>query len=200
MRTITKILLKILPGSIGKFPIKAYDICRKDLFGKMVQIVLRKVRCDMYLIGIIAVVILSVVFMLCGFSGAGIGGLIYIVDAPSILIVFIITVAVLLLAGYGKDVLKAFVFTGKKKDNVNVAELKRCMEAISLTIKTVLLSGILATILGMMMILNKGVDQANLGASFSVSLITILYAIMISLILMPVKSRLYGMMVDVLHE
>lgn len=149
----------------------------------------------MYLLGVLVFIMLTIFIAFS--SAVSLGTLI---DLTSLLLILLITIPVILLSGYGRDFAKAFKFTMVKGNETTLQELKRAQEAVALAMKTIMYSGVFGTLLGFIVFLRNMNDPASLGPSIIVSTITILYAIILNIILLPVKARLNGIIIAYLHE
>lgn len=123
------------------------------------------------------------------------------IDVPSIMILLLILVPTLILTNYLKDLNNALRFsTAKKLENISLIKLKRALEAVNLTIHTLIYSSIFIAMGFAIVTLHNLSDIAALGPNVSVVLITILYAAFISLILQPVKTKLNTLIMNYLHD
>lgn len=141
----------------------------------------------MYIISILAVILLVVLSM--GMTEFGLAGLIYVIDMPSLLFLIVIIVPILCATGLIKDFGKAFVIVSKKTD-ASLIQMKRSLEAVSLTISVSMVTGILAMLLGVIIVLGQLSDYSMLGPSLAVAVITFVYACMLSIVLLSVKYKL----------
>lgn len=162
----------------------------------------------MYFLSILGV-ILSVILMGC--SGEAMQNLGYLLDIVNILLVLIVTIPILASSGLHKDFNNAFKFTLGKKEADNLIELKRAKEAITLVIKTVILSGILfwafETIVISYNVINDADTIEKLNKSISmflaneaIGILSIFYAMVVSLLLLPIGSRLEVKMAEFMKE
>ncbi|MDO5575412.1 MAG: MotA/TolQ/ExbB proton channel family protein [bacterium] len=149
----------------------------------------------MYLIGVLALLVLAIVVSIV--SGVP---FVALLDPQSLAVILIITIPVMLISGYGRDFVNAFRLTGGKSEADDLSKLKRASEAVALTMKTVLYSGIFGSLLGCIVLLKRMDDPATIGPHIMVAFVTLLYAIIINIMLLPVKAKLNGMIIDYLHE
>lgn len=140
----------------------------------------------MYFLSVVSVILLTVV--MCGTSGRG-----YVtryLDFNTILFLVLFLIPLLLSGGLLKDFHNAFRLVIGKKEAKDLLELKRAKEAVSLTIKIMIVVSIFITaIQGIYVIYNMS-DLTRLGPSFSVALLSLIYGMGIALILFPLQARL----------
>lgn len=167
----------------------------------------------MYILSILGVV-LSVLLMGCS-GGGGLTNipvsLAHITDVISVLLVFIITIPILASSGLHKDFNNAFKLTLGKKEAGSLLELKRAKEAVMLVTRTVILSGILFWAFSTIMILYDVIGDTDtiekLSSMFhtffaneAICILSIFYAMVVSLMLLPIMSRLEVKMAEFMQE
>jgi flagellar motor component MotA len=138
---------------------------------------------NMYLIGI-----LIFVGLLVGITFFTSAPLVF-VDLPSLLVILALSAAVLVASGLMGDFVKGFKLMGQKTNPYSVIELKRIGAAVRLVICSLFLSGGVGSIVGAVAILSQLGDPAAMGPNFAVALLTMLYALVFVLILLPVQAR-----------
>ncbi len=150
----------------------------------------------MYLVSILALFIM-LVFM-CIIQGLE---LTYLIDLPSILLILLITIPILMSTGLFRDFNNAFrLGMRKKEENVTLRELKRAVEAVSLAIRTILLSGVLVSVIQCVAILRNLDDPSFLGPMLSLAILVIVYAMGLALLLLPLRTRLKIKMIEYLAD
>lgn len=150
----------------------------------------------MYLVSILALFIM-LVFM-CIIQGLE---LTYLIDLPSILLILLITIPILMSTGLFRDFNNAFrLGMRKKEENVTLRELKRAVEAVSLAIRTILLSGVLVSVIQCVAILRNLDDPSFLGSMLSLAILVIVYAMGLALLLLPLRTRLKIKMIEYLVD
>jgi len=78
------------------------------------------------------------------FTSMGVGGLVYFIDMPSLIILLLICIPILLASNLWKDFNNAFrIVLGKGKERT-LLEIKRAVEAVNLVMKTLLYGGFFA--------------------------------------------------------
>ncbi len=112
-------------------------------------------------------------------------------DIPSLLIITFITMPMLLTSGLVGDLKRAFKVIMAKNVTYSKVELQRSLEAVKLTIKLILFSGLFGFLIGSMAIARHVYDNIQaLGPNISVNLIIVIYALFGCFILLPIQSKL----------
>lgn len=141
-----------------------------------------------YFISIIGV--LACFFLLC-FSGSE-GGLVQMGrmgDAVSLLALLMVVVAIVSSVGLHRDFFRAFRIAYGRKGGKSLMEMKRAKEAVDLVIKATAGSGFLGFCVGV--IESCFCDRLKaIPVNIAVSTISLLYAAILVLFLIPVQSRL----------
>ncbi len=137
----------------------------------------------MYVISILAIIIVTLLIINLPLVQ-------YIYDLPSLIMLILICIPLLISAGLIKDFNNAFgIAFGRKKD-AGLNELKRAAEALTLTIKTLMCGGILIFLMSMITILHTLSTPQSLGPKLSIAIISLIYAFIFSLLLLPLRSIL----------
>lgn len=139
----------------------------------------------MYFLSMVSVILLTVV--MCRVDGSYYAPYF---DFLSILFLVLFLIPLLISSGLLKDFQNAFRLGIGRKEAADLMELKRAKEAVSLTIRIMLiLSVFMFAVQGVSIIYNVD-DPALLGPSFSVSLLSFIYGMGIALVLFPLQARL----------
>lgn len=111
-------------------------------------------------------------------------------DSMSFIFLLVLTIPVMLSAGLLKDLNNAFrlIFGGKKE--AALLEMKRAKLAVDTMIRTVLYSSVFVMLLQIVVLLHNMSDPSLLGPIISVALLTLLYAVVASILLLPIKAKL----------
>ena len=112
------------------------------------------------------------------------------IDLPTILLILCISVPILLSTGLGKDFSNAFRIALNPGKEYTKDSLKRALEAVRLMIRTLLCGGGALFLLSGILTLHTLDDPAKLGPILSVSFLSLLYALAITLLLLPIQSIL----------
>lgn len=154
----------------------------------------------MYLISFIAV-ILTIVLSTTGLWGGGQPPVIrYFIDLPTLILLLIVCVPFLISTGLIKDFNNAFRIVLSRKKETTLIELKRAVEAVSLTIKSLLCTGILIFMMSIIMILHTLDTPETLGPKISVCILSIIYVCVFILILLPLRSTLNLRIIEYMQE
>lgn len=150
----------------------------------------------MYFISILAIILVTV---LAGGNSLNFH-LEYFWDTPSLLIILLLCISILLSAGLFKDFNNAFRIALSKKKDKNLIEIKRGIEAINLAVRTLLCSGFFFFILSLFVILRSLDDLSMLGPHIAVAVLTCIYTLAITIILLPIKSILKVKVIEFMPE
>lgn len=143
---------------------------------------------------IVGIVVLAIL-LLGGFSTVvSAGGLIsMLVDAPSLLLVISFMLFMLFVSGELGDFFKAFSILFMKNKEISICELKLALHAVNTAMISVITAGVFGSIAPILMLLGSMSTPEKFGANIAVSLLMLLYAIIIVMFLIPVKSILKKM-------
>lgn len=111
-------------------------------------------------------------------------------DAMSFMIVLILVIPIMLSAGLLKDLNNAFRFVLGKKKEATLLELKRAKLAAEMLGKVFVCSSIFVALIQTVVLLHNMSDPASLGPVISVMVLAILYAMVISLLMVPIRAKL----------
>ena len=141
----------------------------------------------MYFLSMVSVILMTVV--MCGTWMDGSYFIRYL-DFNTILFLVLFLIPLLISGGLLKDFQNAFRLGIGRKEAASLMELKRAKEAVSLTVKIMMVSSVfICAIQGIFIIYNMN-DPASLGPSFSVSLLSLVYGMGIALVLFPLQARI----------
>lgn len=142
----------------------------------------------MYFLSMVSVVLLTVV--MCGTSGMNGSYISRYLDFQTLLFLVLFLIPLLISGGLLKDFQNAFRLVIGKKEAENLLELKRAKEAVSLTIKILIVASVFICAIQGIFVIYSMDDPASLGPSFSVSLLSLIYGLGIALVLLPLQARL----------
>lgn len=133
--------------------------------------------------------ILLGILILLGFSqGEAMGNMHNVAFAlfnlPSFVIILVFTVPVLVRGGVWKDFERAFRLL-KKGYICHLSELRRTQDVLEMLQKQVVYAGIMAMLLTFITIMRQLSDLATLGPNLAVAILTVLYATIIEMLLLP---------------
>lgn len=133
--------------------------------------------------------ILLGILILLGFSqGEALGNMYNVafalLDLPSLVIILVFTVPVLVRGGVWKDFERAFRLL-KRGYTCHLSELRRTQDVVEMLQKQVFCAGIMAMLLTFITIMRQLSDLASLGPNLAVAILTVLYATIIEMLLLP---------------
>lgn len=118
-----------------------------------------------------------------------------LVDLPSLIIIQVFTVPVLIRNGVWKDFKRAF-FLLKKGYACHLSELKRTQDVLEMLQRQVFCAGIVAMLLTFINIMRSLSDLASLGPNMAVAVMTVLYATVIEMLLLPLQLEVKRRIID----
>jgi hypothetical protein len=108
------------------------------------------------------------------------GQLGWYIDIPSLLILVVLSMSIMVMSGTVKDYFRGFsIITGNTK--CTTKELKATESAVLLSIKSLIVSCIIMSIIGFVSGY-RFINSSNIGAMFAVMLLSVLYALIFNLI------------------
>lgn len=152
----------------------------------------------MYFIGLIVFFITLIYSILVGQQGWG--SLLNFTDIPSLFIIAFITVPMLIASGLFNDFKRSFKVMVNKHIKFTKLELQRSLEAINLTMKLIMYSGFLGSLIGLVTMLRNLDDPNAIGPNCAVMLLTVFYALFLSLIFMPIQAKLKTLILSYTDE
>lgn len=142
----------------------------------------------MYIVGLIVYVAFLVgITFLCGKPAI-------FVDLPSIVVILGPTLALLLASGLMPDFARGFAVMAQKENTHSRLELQKTETAVGLALRLLLLSGFLGSLIGVVALLASLSDISTLGRGLSVALLTLLYAVLFSFILLPIRAKIQAIL------
>lgn len=144
----------------------------------------------MYLLSIVSVVVVTVFLCLMSLGAGGQYEMWRLIDFPTVVMIALFLIPLLLSGGLFKDFNNAFrIVVGKKKAE-SLMELKRANEAVGLTRKALVAVSVFVSAMQSIQILYTLDDISNLGPKMAIAILSVLYAMGISMILLPLQSIL----------
>ena len=111
-------------------------------------------------------------------------------DAMSLLLLIVLVIPIMLSTGLLKDLNQAFRLVFGKKNEASMLEMKRAKLAVDTMIKVSVGSGIFIAVMQIFAILHYMATPQFMGSAISVALLTVLYAVVVSLLLYPVGAKI----------
>ncbi len=151
----------------------------------------------MEIISIVLGILILLVSETCFLQGSG--DLLYVtiqlLNLPSLIIILVFTVPVLVRGGVWKDFMRAF-FLMKKGYACHLSELRRTQDVLEMLQRQVFCAGILSMLLTLISIMRNLSDPATLGPNLAVAILTILYATVIEMLLLPLQLEVKRRIID----
>ena len=130
-----------------------------------------------------------------GSGGVNLRGILILLDFPSLIIILAFTVPVLFRGGIWKDFLRAWRLL-KKNYTCHLSEIRRSLDVVEMLQKQVLCAGIVGMLLSFIHILGWISDLASLGPHVAVAILTMLYAVIFEMLLLPLQIEAKRRIVD----
>ena len=148
------------------------------------------------LIELIAIVV-SIVLMavVCG-SQIGVGVILTsLLDFPSLVGLLILTLPILLRSGMWKDFVRGFKML-RKSYSCSLADLKRTQDVIELLQKQIIYAAVIITSFSVIIVLGCLQTPSVIGVNLAVALITVLYAAIMEMLLLPIHIEVKRRIID----
>lgn len=145
--------------------------------------------------------IIAGIFMMCMLceGGNGIGTVIKFMDLPGLTCILVLTVPVLLRSGLGKDFMRAFKLF-KKSYKCHLSELRRTLDAVEMMQKQVVCAGIFCMLFSFVYVLTTVDAPEMLGPNMAVAVLTIFYAVILEMLLLPLQIEVKRRIIDYIEE
>lgn len=124
----------------------------------------------------------------------GVNGIETLLDLPSLFLIILFCVPVLVISGLWNDFVKAFSVS---KQKYSIAQLRRCLEAVLVVQKLVLISSFFTAFISIIMLLKRLEELSLFGPNLAVICLSGLYAAIIEFLLLPLKTNIQ---VTLIHE
>lgn len=122
-------------------------------------------------------------------------GIVFFIDFPSLLIILVLTVPVLFRGGIWKDFLRAWKLL-KKSYTCHLSEIRRSLDAVEMMQKQLVYAGIISMLLSLVHVLGMLSDLASLGPNVAVAILTMLYAVIFEMLLLPLQMEARRRIID----
>ncbi len=133
-----------------------------------------------------------------GFGQEG-GGLLqaasFLFNMPSFVIILVFTVPLLVRGGVWREFIRAFQLL-KKSYSCHLSELRRTQDVLEMLQRQVFCAGILAMLCTFIMIMRELSSLAMLGPKLAVAILTVLYATVIEMLLLPLQMEVKRRIID----
>lgn len=121
--------------------------------------------------------------------------LVFLIDAPSLIIMLVFTVPVLLKSGTWKDFKRAWLLLNRNY-TCHLSELRRTLDVVEMMQKQVIYAGVISMLMTFINILHRLSDMASLGPSLAVAILTMLYALLFEMLLLPLQLEVKRRIID----
>lgn len=149
----------------------------------------------MEIVSIILGVTLLVAFDYGGYGGFNMRSLIYLIDFPSVIIILVFTAPMLFRNGMWRDFKRAFSLL-RKKYSCHLSELKRTLDVVEMMQKQLIYAGVIGMLLSLIHLLHILSEPASIGPNLSVAILTILYAMILEMLLLPLQFEVKHRIID----
>lgn len=118
-----------------------------------------------------------------------------LMDLPSFVIILVFIVPVLIRGGLWNDFKRAFLLL-KKGYTCHLSELRRTQDVLEMLQKQVVCAGIMAMLITFIIIMRTLRDLHALGPNLAVAILTVLYATIIEMLLLPLHLEVKRRIID----
>lgn len=130
-----------------------------------------------------------------GGEGLEMKRLLFLIDFPSLIIVLVFTVPVLLRGGMWQDFKRAWRLL-KKDYTCHLSDLRRTLDVVEMMQKQVLYGGVVSVLMSLITVLGNLSDLASLGPNLAVAILSMLYALLIEMLLLPLQLEVKRRIID----
>lgn len=148
---------------------------------------------------VISIIVALVLMCIMCQGGNGIGFIVHFVDIPSLICILILSMPVLFRSGLGKDFLRAFKLLNKQY-KCHLSELRRTLDAVEMMQKQVLCAGVFSMLFSFVYVLAAVDTPENLGPNMAIAVLTIFYAVIIEMLLLPLQIEAKRRIIDYIEE
>lgn len=153
---------------------------------------------QIFIITLLLLVIVTGFLSLCSGMMA-FSEIIYYIDVPSLILLFLFTVPVLFICGMQKDFVRVFAM-GNPDRHFTLAEMKRSLEALSLLQRQIVYGSLLTVVFSIIIILTRLTDLEVLGPNVAVICLSVFYAAITELLLLPLNIYVKKRIIDYMEE
>lgn len=122
-------------------------------------------------------------------------GIKFFLDFPSLTIILALTVPMLFTGGVWEDFLRAWKLL-KKNYTCHLSEIRRSLDVVEMMQKQLVYAGIISMLLSFIHILGMLSDLASLGPNVAVAILTMLYAVIFEMLLLPLQLEAKRRIID----
>lgn len=144
---------------------------------------------------IISIMVGIILLVTYGYGEISLRQLLFLIDMPSFIIILVFTVPVLFRGGVWKDFKRAWRLL-RKDYSCHLSEIRRSLDVVEMLQKQVLYAGVISLLLTIILILGMLSDLASLGPNLAVAILTMLYAMIIEMLLLPLQLEAKRRIID----
>lgn len=121
----------------------------------------------------------------------------YFQDTPTLIFILLVTILVMGIAGVLKDFMKAFPLALRGIASTEIRQVKKSLLAVKTAMLTVNVVGFGAFGIGIVVLASKLTVLSSVGPHILVALLSIMYGLAITLVLIPIYARLKAKLIEV---
>lgn len=144
---------------------------------------------------LLGVILLGTVTYGYGDSMFDLHRLVHLVDMPSLIILLVFTVPVLFKDGVWKDFKRAWRLLCRDY-TCHLSELRRTLDVVEMMQKQVIYAGVICMLMSIITILGNLSSLEYLGPNLAVAILTILYAVILEMLLLPLQLEVKRRIID----
>ena len=122
-----------------------------------------------------------------------------LLDFPSLIIILVLIVPVLLRNGVWQDFKRAWKLL-KKDYSCHLSELRRTLDVVEMIQKQLIYAGIISMLMSIITVLRCLSDLASLGPNLAVAILTMFYAVIFEMLLLPLQLEVKRRIIDYMEE
>ncbi|MBD5518893.1 MAG: hypothetical protein HDR07_10595 [Lachnospiraceae bacterium] len=122
-----------------------------------------------------------------------------LIDCPSLIIILVLIVPVLLRSGVWQDFKRAWKLL-KKDYSCHLSELRRTLDVVEMIQKQGIYAGIISMLLSIITVLRRLSDLTSLGPNLAVAVLTMFYAVIFEMLLLPMQLEVKRRIIDYMEE
>ncbi len=142
-------------------------------------------------VAVLAFVVWLTIIMWGGFGAVG-----YFIDVPIFIYVMVMTILVMCIAGVLKDFVKAFPLALKKFASTEIRQVKKSLLAVKTAMISINVVGMMSFGIGIVTSFRELSDMASFGVRVLVSILSVIYGLAVTLLLIPIYMRLKAKLIE----
>lgn len=121
--------------------------------------------------------------------------LIFLLDLPSLITMLVFTVPILFKSGVWNDFKRAWRLLSRNY-TCHLSELRRTLDVVEMMQKQVIYAGVICMLMTFITIMHSLSDLASLGPNLAVAILTMLYALIFEMLLLPLQMEVKRRIID----